>query len=495
MTAPAAPTRLPRWGFQEHLVQRDKAAFWVFAALLALGGLNFAREQLAYADIDPVGLVLSWVLMVAYIVPVVLVLSRLDLYEREPLSLMVGAFLWGAWVATAFAAPVNGQVDAFLHSQLGGDVYFPWTNAITAPLVEETYKYLGLVALFLIASNEFDDLMDGFIYGALIGLGFTVSEDVFYFMTQFGGTVPDVIAGFLVRVVASGLYTHVLFTGLAGIGFAYFVSRRGDVPALAASRGRRWDARARDDRALRLELAARGGWQRPRRLAALRRRQGPAVPAAPRGRRSAGEAPRASLALRRARLRAGGRRRHGRGPGSPDRSGRGERDPPAVLASRGAPGMRLLKDLRRELINLAMVRTRVEGEDDPDLLRQRSVLVDLRKRLDGLALIASTPAAQPAASKASAAAAPVVGPPAPEPAPPQAAWTSDLQVPPDGMTAWPVPDGTSPGAVRLAPGLPLRRRSQAGDWTQVEASNGWRGWVDGRGLVTPPGAPPTNRPG
>jgi len=495
VTAPAAPTRLPRWGFQEHLVQRDKAAFWVFAALLALGGLNFAREQLAYADIDPVGLVLSWVLMVAYIVPVVLVLSRLDLYEREPLSLMVGAFLWGAWVATAFAAPVNGQVDAFLHSQLGGDVYFPWTNSITAPLVEETYKYLGLVALFLIASKEFDDLMDGFVYGALIGLGFTVSEDVFYFMTQFGGTVPDVIAGFLVRVVASGLYTHVLFTGLAGIGFAYFVSRRGDVPlsrrlavaagmlALAMTAHFVWNSP--------LEVGGNdlGGWLLYGAVKGLpfllllgvavrlaRRREHRWLSAALDSELAAGVVtaedlgaltdPAAEKAIRQ-----------------------------RVLASRGAPGMRLLKDLRREQINLAMVRTRVEAEDDPDLLRQRSVLVDLRKRLDGLALIASTAAAPSAGSKASTVAAPVAEPPAPEPAPPQAAWTSDLLVPPDGMTAWPVPDGTSPGAVRLAPGLPLRRRSQAGDWTQVEASNGWRGWVDGRRLVTPPGAPPVNAPG
>ena len=38
------------------------------------------------------------------------------------------------------------------------------------------------------------------------------------------------LEGFYVRVIASGLYGHVTFTGIAGIGFAYFVTRRGEQP-------------------------------------------------------------------------------------------------------------------------------------------------------------------------------------------------------------------------------------------------------------------------
>jgi len=39
-----------------------------------------------------------------------------------------------------------------------------------------------------------------------------------------------VLAGFWVRVVSSGLYGHVLYTGLSGMGVAYVVSRRGQEP-------------------------------------------------------------------------------------------------------------------------------------------------------------------------------------------------------------------------------------------------------------------------
>ena len=80
--------------------------------------------------------------------------------------------------------------------------------------------------IYLIAPDEFDDMMDGFVYGAVCGLGFAVVEDVFYFMGVFGGHPNGVLQGFFVRVVSSGLYSHVLYTGLVGMGIGYFVSRR-----------------------------------------------------------------------------------------------------------------------------------------------------------------------------------------------------------------------------------------------------------------------------
>jgi predicted nucleic acid-binding protein len=72
--------------------------------------------------------------------------------------------------------------------------------------------------------------MDGFVYGALCGLGFAVVEDVVYFMGLFGGRPAEVLQGFYVRVLSSGLYGHVLYTGLIGMGIGYVVTRRTEVP-------------------------------------------------------------------------------------------------------------------------------------------------------------------------------------------------------------------------------------------------------------------------
>src|SRR5207247_4965777 len=49
-------------------------------------------------------------------------------------------------------------------------------------------------------------------------------------MAAFGGSPTGVLEGFYVRVVSSGLYGHVLYTGLTGMGIGYLVSRRDDVP-------------------------------------------------------------------------------------------------------------------------------------------------------------------------------------------------------------------------------------------------------------------------
>jgi hypothetical protein len=72
--------------------------------------------------------------------------------------------------------------------------------------------------------------MDGLVYGAMIGLGFQVMENIQYFIhaaAQSGaGQIGAVINTFFVRVLIAGLYSHMLFTGLLGFGFAYFVTRR-----------------------------------------------------------------------------------------------------------------------------------------------------------------------------------------------------------------------------------------------------------------------------
>ena len=165
-------------------------------------------------------------LLALYALPVFLLVYALDLYEREPLSLVIGAVLWGGIAATTLAGYANDGWGLVV-ARLGGPEFAArWTAALTAPLVEETLKGMGVVLIYLIAPDEIDDMMDGFVYGAVCGLGFAVVEDVFYFMGVFGGSPGGVLKGFFVRVVASGLYSHVLYTGLVGMGIGYFVSRR-----------------------------------------------------------------------------------------------------------------------------------------------------------------------------------------------------------------------------------------------------------------------------
>ena len=164
-------------------------------------------------------------MLALYALPVFLVVYFLDLYEREPLSLVAAALVWGAVAATTLSA-IGNLGWGLTVARVGGPEFAArWTAALTAPFVEETLKGCGVVLIYLIARDEIDDVMDGFVYGAVCGLGFAIVEDVFYFMSVFGGQPAGVLQGFFLRVVASGLYSHVLYTGLVGMAVGVVVSR------------------------------------------------------------------------------------------------------------------------------------------------------------------------------------------------------------------------------------------------------------------------------
>jgi RsiW-degrading membrane proteinase PrsW (M82 family) len=209
------------------LYQPREPAFWVFAVLVAYGAVRIGATLVQLSATSRSGWALSWLLLALYVLPVSILVVRLDLWERQSFSFAAGALCWGALAATALALDAGGWSQVL---QLVTNPAFTarWGPAITAPIVEESLKGLGVVLLYLIAREEVADPMDGFVYGALIGLGFALIEDVAYFMAAFGGTPAGVLHGFYVRVLSSGLYGHVLFTALTGTGIGAFVSLRGE---------------------------------------------------------------------------------------------------------------------------------------------------------------------------------------------------------------------------------------------------------------------------
>ena len=108
---PPGPTttarRPPRWGVQTGFIQLRMPAFWLFVVMAGIGLLYFALVQLLALLISPAGWLLSWGLLVLYIIPVVLVLRWIDQYEHEPRSMLIAAFLWGALVEDEVRAPVG----------------------------------------------------------------------------------------------------------------------------------------------------------------------------------------------------------------------------------------------------------------------------------------------------------------------------------------------------------------------------------------------------
>jgi RsiW-degrading membrane proteinase PrsW (M82 family) len=341
--------------------------------------------------------------VVLYALPVCALVYVLDLYEREPPSVLAAALLWGAVIATTLAGYAN-EGWGLVVSRVGGPAFASrWTAALTAPIVEETLKGLGVVVIYLVVREEIDDAMDGFVYGALVGLGFAVVEDVFYFMAVFGGKPSGVLQGFFLRVVAGGLYSHVLYTGLIGMGIGYAVERRD-----AASRARK--TAVLGGLAV-VAMAAHFVWNSPfldffpvepwHGLDWLQVLLATSVKGLP----LLGFV---ALSLWLARRRE--RRWLTEVLGAETDDGGISTDELEVLARphrrrlvrremrrrAGSRAASVLHRLQREQVNLGMIRTRVAAEDDPALVQQRALCASLRMALEAMPAAASAGTGRPA---------------------------------------------------------------------------------------------------
>jgi len=155
-----------------------------------------------------------------------------DRYEREPWALLAVAFVWGAVPAVIVSVLAETLFGASLAGLQAERLAGLLEVSGMAPVVEEVTKALALVGLFLFFRSEFDDVLDGVIYGALVGIGFGMTENLFYFLSAFfaGGWVDWGTVVFL-RVLVFGL-NHAFYTAFSGVGLG--------VARLARSGWQRW---------------------------------------------------------------------------------------------------------------------------------------------------------------------------------------------------------------------------------------------------------------
>ncbi len=166
------------------------------------------------------GVVLSIAVVLMPSLIAIAVLWWLDRYEKEPLWLLSIVFFWGAVPTIIMSLVAQLVLDVPLSAVLGHSVLYPLANmSVVAPLTEETFKGLILLAIFLLYRREFDGVADGILYGALVGFGFSIVEDVFYMMgSLLEGGWPAWGTTVALRV---GLYNlnHSLFAACTGVGF------------------------------------------------------------------------------------------------------------------------------------------------------------------------------------------------------------------------------------------------------------------------------------
>jgi protease PrsW len=150
--------------------------------------------------------------------PLALVLGLwwLDRYEKEPVQFLGLAFLFGA-IATALIAV--GLEHLFgVSSSLVGQASVPRSElGVGTPVLEEVARCLTIAALLFLVRHELDDLLDGLIYGAVVGLGLDAAANfVSISQTPTVGNTDPALFGTMI-----GGLNQAFYGALIGVAFAY----------------------------------------------------------------------------------------------------------------------------------------------------------------------------------------------------------------------------------------------------------------------------------
>lgn len=131
-----------------------------------------------------------------FVLVAILVIRWADAYEPEDDSTKIWAVLWGAGPAftiawTIYAILGNIQVGNF-----------------AVGIIEELSK--ATVVIIALRAKLIHSWTDGFVYGALCGLGFSFSEDLLYASTVDAEVEMIIYRGFV------SIFAHSIFTGVIG---------------------------------------------------------------------------------------------------------------------------------------------------------------------------------------------------------------------------------------------------------------------------------------
>jgi RsiW-degrading membrane proteinase PrsW (M82 family) len=152
------------------------------------------------------------------------VVRRMDRNHKEPWRLVLVAAAWGAIVATSLV--VWGETiweQSAQHALVPGPG-LDTSLAFMAGILEELAKGTAVLLLFLIMRDEFDDVVDGIVYGAAVGLGFNFLESISYMTNLYsifqaeGFGVAAAAIQWYGRQVLGLFFGHAIYTAYIGAG-------------------------------------------------------------------------------------------------------------------------------------------------------------------------------------------------------------------------------------------------------------------------------------
>ncbi|MGA8047597.1 MAG: PrsW family intramembrane metalloprotease [Dermatophilaceae bacterium] len=227
LSAPAAPPHTtPR-----NPTARPRLRAVVLVGLAVVGFTVCALVLAAYFSAS-LGIQVTLLALLFATLPLLVVIPTfvwLDRFEAEPTRLLVLAFFWGALVSAFGAAVLNtGAIIAF-QSATDPDSALAATAIVVAPLTEEALKGALVLLVWWLHRHEFDGITDGMVYAGIVAAGFAFTENIQYLGQAYAEGGGAFLAGtFILRGIMSP-FAHPMFTVLFGIGVG-----------IAATTPRRW---------------------------------------------------------------------------------------------------------------------------------------------------------------------------------------------------------------------------------------------------------------
>jgi len=125
-----------------------------------------------------------------------------------------------ASLAVIFSITVEVALGMLIFFSFGFSFFTLYFITILFALIEEFFKPLGLYSVMASHSGEID-VENGFIYGALAGIGFFFFEN-FFLAILVALTIPSKIFQILTLRIGSIMFVHAVTSGIMGVGITKF---------------------------------------------------------------------------------------------------------------------------------------------------------------------------------------------------------------------------------------------------------------------------------
>lgn len=149
-------------------------------------------------------------LLLISVAPVFIILAYVyyrDIYEKEPLTLLLEGLLAGGVVVLPII--YFEQIIEQMGANMAHLPHAAWTAFMVAALVEESFKYFAVYVLIWKNPN-FNENFDGIVYAVFVSLGFALVENISYVF----GDVDGLKVGFIRAFTA--VPAHAMFGVMMG---------------------------------------------------------------------------------------------------------------------------------------------------------------------------------------------------------------------------------------------------------------------------------------